>query len=433
MYPTLYHAFVDLFGIELSGLKFLNSFGFFVALAFLAAGWTLRLELQRRTALGQIANTTTTVTEGAPAKPLDLFLNGLMGFILGWKVSYMLMNWSEVTASPPTFLLSGKGYFLPGLLVGLGFAYWMWRDAQKNRLAQPKQRTVTLTPAAHVGNITLTAALWGFIGAKLFHWIETPGDFLKFIQNPSGDGIISGLTMYGGLIVAGFMVIRYFRKHGLAVLPSMDSAAPGLMLAYAIGRIGCQVSGDGDWGIVNSAYLTNPDGTVATATIDQVRSEIEGHAAFYAHHFGSTESVPMKAVVAPSFLPEWAVAYAYPHNVNSVGMEMDGCEGTFWGDHCAALPLPVFPTPLYEVIVCGLFAALLWAIRKRLRVPGMLFAVYLMLNGFERFWIEKIRVNEPFLGPITQAEVISTLLFLLGVAGLLWLKRRASNGPEAAH
>ena len=253
------------------------------------------------------------------------------------------------------------------------------------------------------------------------------------VKTKCGDGIISGLTMYGGLIVAGFMVIRYFRLHGLAVLPSMDSAAPGLMLAYAIGRIGCQVSGDGDWGIVNSAYLTNPNGTVAAATIDQVRSEIEGHAAFYAHHFGSTETVPMKAIHAPSFLPEWMVAYAYPHNVNGVGMELTGCQDTFWGDHCAVLPLPVFPTPLYEVLVCGLFAALLWAIRKRLRVPGMFFAAYLMLNGFERFWIEKIRVNEPFLGSITQAEVISTLLFLLGVAGFIWLKRRSSHGPEAAH
>ena len=86
MYPTLYHAFVDLFGIELSGLKFLNSFGFFVALAFLAAGWTLSLELKRKTASGLLSNTTRTVMEGAPARPLDLFLNGLMGFVLGWKV-----------------------------------------------------------------------------------------------------------------------------------------------------------------------------------------------------------------------------------------------------------------------------------------------------------------------------------------------------------
>jgi phosphatidylglycerol:prolipoprotein diacylglycerol transferase len=432
MYPTLYHAVQDLFGIGLGGLKFLNSFGFFVALAFLVAGWTLSLELARKTASGLLTNTTRTVTEGAPARPLDMVLNGLVGFIVGWKGSYLLLNWAEATAAPPLFLLSGKGYFVPGLLVGAGFAWWVWRDAQKQRLAEPRQRTITISPSAHVGNITMTAALWGFIGAKLFHWIETPSDFLRFIQHPSGDGIISGLTMYGGLIVAGFMVVRYFRNNGLTVLPSMDAAAPGLMLAYAIGRIGCQVSGDGDWGIVNSAYITNPNGTVATATMVEVQATIDRNAMFYGHHFGTTEAVPMKAVTAPSFLPEWTVAYAYPHNVNSVGTDLDGCANTFWGDHCAVLPLPVFPTPLYEVIVCGLFGLLLWALRKRFTIPGALFCVYLLLNGFERFWIEKIRVNEPFLGPITQAEVISTLLFLLGLSGLYWLKRR-SHGTEAAH
>lgn len=432
MYPTLYHAVHDLFGIGIGGLKFLNSFGFFVALAFLAAAWTLKLELQRKTAQGLLKNGTATIIEGAPARPLDMVLNGLVGFILGWKVSYLLLNSDEALASPPAFLLSGKGYFLPGLLVGAGFAWWVWRDAQKKRLPEPKQRTITVAPAAQVGNITITAALWGFIGAKLFHWIETPRDLVNFLEHPSGDGIISGLTMYGGLIVAGIMVVRYFRRNGLTVLPSMDAAAPGLMLAYAIGRIGCQVSGDGDWGIVNSAYLTNPDGSVATATMPQVQAILQEHAPFYEHHFRSLEEVPMKAFPAPSFLPEWAVAYAYPHNVNGTGMHLDGCADTFWGDHCATLPLPVFPTPLYEVLVCSLFAGLLWAFRKRFTVPGTMFAVYLMLNGFERFWIEKIRVNEPFLGPITQAEVISTLLFLLGLAGYIILKRRA-HGPEAAH
>ena len=43
MYPTLYHALLDLTGLDLPGLKFLNSFGFFVALAFMAASWTLFL------------------------------------------------------------------------------------------------------------------------------------------------------------------------------------------------------------------------------------------------------------------------------------------------------------------------------------------------------------------------------------------------------
>jgi prolipoprotein diacylglyceryltransferase len=66
-------------------------------------------------------------------------------------------------------------------------------------------------------------------------------------------------------------------------------------------------------------------------------------------------------------------------------------------------------------------------------VPGTLFAVYLAVNGFERFFIEKIRVNNRmnFLGfHPTQAEIISTLLFISGVALFIVLKRRSL--PKAA-
>ena len=61
--------------------------------------------------------------------------------------------------------------------------------------------------------------------------------------------------------------------------------------------------------------------------------------------------------------------------------------------------------------------AFLWSMRKRWKVPGTVFAVYLMLNGMERFWIEKIRVNAPmeFFGMVmTQAELIATLTFIAG-------------------
>jgi prolipoprotein diacylglyceryltransferase len=63
----------------------------------------------------------------------------------------------------------------------------------------------------------------------------------------------------------------------------------------------------------------------------------------------------------------------------------------------------------------------LWAMRKRLETPGALFALYLIANGLERFFIEKIRVNAELevLGvQFTQAELISTLTFLSGV--VLW-------------
>jgi prolipoprotein diacylglyceryltransferase len=87
----------------------------------------------------------------------------------------------------------------------------------------------------------------------------------------------------------------------------------------------------------------------------------------------------------------------------------------------------VFPTPVYETIMAVIIFLILWSLRKRIKIPGMIFALYLAFNGLERFWIEKIRVNDTYklLGmEITQAEIISTLLFIAGIIMMLVLKKR---------
>ena len=398
MYPTLYHVLLDLTGLDWPVLKFLNSFGFFVAIAFMCAYWTLVLELKRKEGIGLIKSTTRTVMVGEGAKPAELIMQGLVGFIVGWKGLYILLNTAEVTADPPGFLLSGRGSFIGGIAVAALFVWLLWRDKEKHKLKEPKKETVIVHPAQHGGNITLTAALWGFIGAKVFHWLESPRDFIDLINTGNIRDLISGLTMYGGLIVAGIMVIRYFKKNGMAVLPSMDSAAPGLMLAYGIGRLGCQVSGDGDWGIANTAPK-------------------------------------------PSWIPQWLWSYDYPNNVNGVlGPHRGGyigehmTSGTIFPGYGTHLVPGVYPTPLYEVIMCLLLFAVLWSIRKRIALPGVIFCIYLIMNGVERFLIEHIRVNNLFLGTWTQAEIISLGLVITGVGGILWLRKRNSNGePERAH
>jgi prolipoprotein diacylglyceryltransferase len=99
--------------------------------------------------------------------------------------------------------------------------------------------------------------------------------------------------------------------------------------------------------------------------------------------------------------------------------------------YCNRLAVPVFPTPFYETLMCTVLFLLLWAVRKRIKLVGSLFCLYLVLNGLERFLIEKIRVNNQMnffgLHP-TQAEVIAVGLMITGVAGwvLLWQKNRAS-------
>ena len=75
----------------------------------------------------------------------------------------------------------------------------------------------------------------------------------------------------------------------------------------------------------------------------------------------------------------------------------------------------------------GLGFVLLWALRTKWAKPGQIFAAYLMFNGFERFWIEKIRVNTTFNVAgitMTQAELISVCTFLSGVTLWAWTTKR---------
>ncbi len=391
MYPTIYHALLDLIGLDLPFLKFLNSFGFFVAVAFFFASWTLGMELRRMEGLGLLKSSTRSVVIGLPASRSELFWQGLLGFVLGWKGFYLFMNMAEVTADTKGFLLSFQGSWFGGIAVA-GVLVWLrWREKEKTKLAEPKTEEVIVLASEHSNNITLTAALWGLIGAKLFHWLENPDEFMRFIEHPNGEGIMSGLTMYGGLIFAGAMVIRYFRKHGIPAWRGADAAAPGVLLAYAIGRIGCQVSGDGDWGIVNTAP-------------------------------------------APTWMPRWFWSYDYPNNVNSVGVPLLDGRPCFDG-YCTVLPEPVFPTPLYETLVCLVLFGVLWKLRTRLKPAGTIFFLFLFLDGIERFFIEKIRVNVEVLGNWTQAEIIATALMLVGIAGIVWLRTRKEpeHGPQETH
>lgn len=383
MYPNLYYAFKDLFGVEWKSLRFVNSFGFFVAIAFILAAIILVAELRRKSKQGLLQPTEMQITVGQPATAGELILNFLLGFLLGYKIIALFIMSNAATEDPQEFIFSPIGSWPAGIILGLLFAGLKWWDRNKQKLAKPERRTVRIWPQDRVGEITIIALIFGLIGAKLFNIFENWGDFLK---NPNSYIFSAeGLTFYGGLICAALAIWWYAKKHKIGFWHLNDAAAPALMLAYAVGRIGCQVSGDGDWGIVN------------------------------------TRPKPF------SWLPDWMWSYTYPNNVATMGERIPGCEGKF----CFELPQPVFPTPLYETLMGLVLFAILWSVRKRLKIPGTLFALYLMLNGIERFFIEQIRVNVPVhvLGiKTTQAQLIATLLFLAGV--VLWLVLRSRAKQE---
>lgn len=419
MYPNLYYFFRDLLGVEWQWARFINSFGVFVALAFVSAAYVLTRELQRKEKAGLLGFKEEKIVVGKAATAGELLTNVLLGFLMGYKIIGAFLLAGE-GINTQEFIFSSQGSWPAGIVLALVFGWLKWHEKNKQKMNKPETRIIRIWAHERVGDMTILAALFGFAGAKVFHNLE---NWDEFSADPLGALLsFSGLTFYGGLICAALAIIVYARRKNIGIRHLADAMGPALILAYAIGRIGCQVSGDGDWGILNSAYVADKDGVVRLAEEGEFNRSLRENFAYYRtgeFRAVNTNDVPHAAFKGTSFLPDWLFAYTYPHNVNSMGVRLAECSDP---EHCQYLPLPVFPTPLYETIM-GLFIfGVLMFLRNRIKVAGVLFSLYLIFNGVERFLIEKIRVNTKYdFGSFqpTQAELISSVLVLLGIG--LWI------------
>jgi phosphatidylglycerol---prolipoprotein diacylglyceryl transferase len=246
-------------------------------------------------------------------------------------------------------------------------------------------------PEIHLGSITLQTfgimfalafiAAGAVVGRRLREWGKPPDWAYELILCALAGGIIgarldfiaenydsvkhdllgnlfsgSGLVWYGGAIGGAIAVGIWAWRRGMFNAVLLDLCAPSLALGYAIGRIGCQVSGDGDYGKPWDGpwAMSYPNGTVPT------------------------------------------------HQT-------------------------VHPTPIYETLAMGLVAFFLWQLRDRYR-PGVLFAIYLVLAGFERFLVEFIRRNPDVALGLTTAQLLSLGMML---AGGVWLAASARRGGLA--
>ena len=197
------------------------------------------------------------------------------------------------------------------------------------------------------------ALLGGLIGARGDFILENYDDVKHDLLGNIFSG--SGLVWYGGAIGGAIAVFLWAWWRNYLTLGLLDLAAPALALGYAIGRCGCQVSGDGDYGRGSDLpwAMPYPDGTVPTTQ-------------------------------------------------------------------------DVHPTPIYETVAMGLVAWVLWRLRDRFR-PGVLFALYLLLAGAERFLVEFVRRNEAVVAGLTTAQVQSLVLAAAGTAWLIVAARRGGG------
>jgi len=262
------------------------------------------------------------------------------------------------------------------LAVGMVCAYYILR-------AEMARRGLAAKDSGAAEMFIALPCLAGIIGAKVYSVLETPHDLFA---DPWGQLFSRyGLTFTGGLIGGLGTFVWLARRRKIPVLDMLDASAPAVALGYGIGRIGCLLSGDGDYGV-------------------------------------------------PTSLP-WGMSF--PHGLVPTTQT---CVERGWPADCA-----VHPTPIYEFVVAAAIAWLLWRLgtvqiavhrakpknapptvshdRGRWMVTatlgsGAIFAAYLATTGVARFLVEFIRINPRVLWGLTNAQLASIASVAAGV--LLW-------------
>ena len=229
-----------------------------------------------------------------------------------------------------------------------------------------------------VYNIAIWAVLGGIIGARVVHVV----DFWEVYQNDL-TGILAlntgGVGLWGGLLggLAGGLISAW--RMGYPIRRIMDLTAPAMLLSQAVGRIGDVINGE------HCAKLTD----------------------------------------AP-----WGFVYSHPESPAFSCMPLGGA-GLI---ETKAMHSAVGYELIYDLLAFGF---LYKVARGRIRPDGMMFALYLFLYGAGRLVIQTFfRLDDKFIGPLQEAQVISIAVLVVTGAILVWKARLRTagdmSGPSAS-
>lgn len=206
------------------------------------------------------------------------------------------------------------------VIVGIGASLWLAKGVGIKR-----EVIYSAAPWAIIG---------GIIGARAFHVI----DYLNstYINHPAliFTQFFSGLSILGAILGGSLAVVIYARMKNLSLGRLADAIAPALLLAQAVGRIGCTINGD--------------------------------------------------ACGTPTSLP-WGFVYTSDNAVAPYILARAGYSPT----------AATHPSPVYEIMWDILVFAVLWRLKGRIKPDGSLFLLYLSLYSFGRFFIEFTRLVTP--------------------------------------
>ncbi len=287
-----------------------------------------------------------------------------------------------------------------GLCVGVAMlvAYFVLaRDIERRGIQAPADLLIAVPCVA------------GLIGAKLYHVFEDPR---LLMANPRELISQYGFAWFGGFIAGVAAFVWMARRYRVPLLEMFDTASPAAALGYGIGRIGCLVSGDGDYGKPTSLPwgMSFPHGLVPTTQ--------------------KVHPTPIYELIVAIFIFWWlwklGGKQAVQENAGgtSKGLTTKGETKTTAPPFAARLKTRETQRmghPQNHAVV-------------GVTIPrGMVFAHYLIWTGVARFLVEFIRINPRSFFGMTNAQTAALGSIILGVI-LIWYLRRANKGtPSRQH
>lgn len=275
---------------------------------------------------------------------------------------------------PVLFHLGPLTVYSYGLMMALGFlaADYVIRLECIRRGYDPE----------YSSSIVITAAILGLVGSRVYAILD---DLPTYLADPKAmifSG--SGFVFYGGLfggILGTYLVSRWYR---IGFAATIDMCAPALAIGQAIGRLGCQLSGDGDWGLPSTLpwAMTYPKAIV-----------------------GWTGDSVLKLGAHYQLLP--------------------ACT-----DYASCLNVRVHPAPVYETILYTGVFLVLWSMRKTSHPAGRVFYWYLLLAGAARFVVEFVRINPRVFYMFSEAQLIAAGMMVAGAALLIITREKGAAEPS---
>jgi phosphatidylglycerol:prolipoprotein diacylglycerol transferase len=229
--------------------------------------------------------------------------------------------------------------------------------------------------------VVAVVAFAGIVGAKIWHIIDTPADRPTAEMLHSFGALVSwfrgGFAWFGGFVAGIAALLFIARQNGINMLTMLDLSSPAAAVGYAVGRIGCLISGDGDYG-------------------------------------------------KPTTLP-WGMAFpdGLVPTTQTCGQAIDALHPHGWPASCA-----VHPTPIYEFVACVLICWYIWRRASRPLAPGVIVGEFLVLFGIERFLVEFIRINPRILWGMSNAQVAALLTVFAGLVMLVVARGRGKVIPQ---